>query len=90
MFIFGDCIWKSEFISISTILPYLRKPNACVLMVCCTYFRVYGKLPETIVGRLEFEQEFPLDVDWHNFQLLEASRDNAMKLMDFVVSSLCS
>ena len=57
-------------------------------MVCCTYFRAYGKLPETIVGKLEFEQEFPFDVDWDSCQLSEASRDNAMKLMDFAVSSL--
>lgn len=79
---------QSEFISISTVLPYLRKKDACVLMVCCTYFRVYGKLPKAIVGRLEFEQELPFDVDWHNCQLSEVFRDNARKLMDFAVSSL--
>lgn len=79
---------QSEFISISTVLPYLRKLDACVLMVCCTYFRVYGKLPKAIVGRLEFEQELPFDVVWDNCPLSEVSKDNAVKLMDFAVSSL--
>lgn len=79
---------QSEFISIFTVLPYLRKLDACVLMVCCTYFRVYGKLPKAIVGRLEFEQELPFDVVWDNCPLSEVSRDNAVKLMDFAVSSL--
>lgn len=79
---------QSDFISISTVLPYLRKKDVCVLMVCCTYFRVYGKLPKAILGRLEFEQELPFDVDWQNCQLSEASRDSSMKLMDFAVSSL--
>ena len=41
---------QSEFISIFTVFPYLRNLDACVLMVCCTYFRVYGKLPKSIVG----------------------------------------
>ena len=53
-----------------------------------TYFRLYGKLPETVVGRIELENEFPFDVDWHNCELSKASRDNATKLMDFAVSSL--
>ena len=43
---------KSDFISISIVLPYLRKADSCVLMVYCTYFRLYGKLPKAIVGRL--------------------------------------
>ena len=57
-------------------------------MVCCTYFRVYGKLPKAIVGQLEFEQELPFDVVWDNCPLSEVYRDNAVKLMDFAFSSL--
>ena len=44
---------QSEFISIFTVLPYLRNSDNCVLMVCCTYFRVYGKIPKAIVGQLK-------------------------------------
>ena len=44
---------QSEFSSIFTVLPYLRNTDACVLMVYCTYFRVYGKLPKAIMGQIE-------------------------------------
>ena len=79
---------QSEFINIFTILPYLRNPDACVLMVYCTYFRLYGKLPKAIVGHLEFDQELPFDLVWDNCPLSEVYRDNAMKLMGFTFSSL--
>ncbi|XP_057823872.2 uncharacterized protein LOC131036087 isoform X2 [Cryptomeria japonica] len=79
---------QSDFSSVFTVLSCLTKKDACVLWVSCTYYRVYGELPKAILGRLEFEQNLPFDVEWQSRKISETVIACILKMMDNAVSNL--